>query len=487
MSEISIVNMRKLLILTTSALAITSLEAQETKPNIIVFIADDSGKDYDCYGNKYVKTPNIDKLASQGVRFEKAFVSCPQCSPSRISMMTGMFAHTLGVEDLHDPIDQNTKMIPSYLKPIGYYTGCMLKTHWGDYGTKQFDFSYAGNEIYSEQFMTVQNPFFKKYQDFLNTSANNPFFLWVGFIDPHRPYKEASTKKVHSLDSVRIYPSWVDAPETRQDVADYYDEIHRMDQHIGFMLQELEKRGKLDNTVIIFLSDNGLPFVKGKAFLYDTGIESPFIVSWRGMAKQGGIHSNGMVSFIDIAPTILDIAGVSKPNEMFGESLKPLILDPAKKGREVIYAERNWHDTEEYARCIRTLKHKLIYNAYPYKLAAITGDMQKSSTWWDLMTAKREGKLNKEQQFMFMFPRPAIELYDIEKDPLEFNNIADRGENVELVKELLRKLKKWQKDTKDTAWSKREREDMIDRVTGMTISILPFNPHIVPAQEKNKE
>jgi arylsulfatase A-like enzyme len=467
--------MRTLSLLAASTLAITSLYAQEIKPNIIVFVADDSGKDYGCYGNPYIKTPNIDKLASQGVRFEKAFVSCPQCSPSRTSMMTGMFAHTLGGEDLNTPIDQTTKMITSYLRPAGYYTGCMLKTHWGDNGTKQFDFSYNGrSEIYSEPFMTAQNPFFKKYQDFLNSSANKPFFLWIGFIDPHRPYKEVNTKAVHSPENVKIHPSLIDAPATRQDIADYYDEIHRLDQHVGFMLAELEKRDKMDNTVVIFLSDNGLPFIKGKAFLYDTGIETPLIVSWKDKTKQGAVHNNGMVSFIDIAPTILDIAGIAMPKGMYGESIKPLILDPAKKGREVIYAERNFHDTEDYARCIRTSKYKLIYNAYPYKLTAITGDMQKSPSWWDLMAAKREDKLNREQQFVFKYPRSSIELYDLEKDPLEFSNIADHGENVEIVRELLLKLRKWQKETKDTDWWEKERDDAIDRVTGM--SILPFKP-----------
>jgi len=478
--------MKNLILLATSTLAFTSIAAQETKPNIIVFLADDAGKDFGCYGNPYIKTPNIDKLASRGVRFDKAFVSCPQCSPSRISMMTGMFAHTLGVEDLHTPIDENTKMIPSYLKSVGYYTGCLLKTHWGDYGTKQFDFSGGGPALYLEPYMTATNPFFKKYQDFLDKSNDKPFFLWVGFIDPHRPYKEPHTEAVHSPDHVRIHPSLVDAPETRQDIADYYDEVHRMDQHVGFMLAELEKRGKLDNTVVIFLSDNGVPFVKGKAFLYDHGIESPFIVSWKGKTKPGSVHSNGMVSFIDMAPTILDIAGIAKPKEMYGESIKPLFLDPTRKGREVIYAERNWHDTEDYARCIRTSKYKLIYNAYPYKLAAITGDMPSSPSWWDLMTAKREGKLTQEQKFIFTFPRPSIELYDLDKDPLEFDNIADRKENMGIVKSLLTNLRKWQRDTKDTDWWEKEREDKYDRVNGMMtlpldISRLDSSPVLIPA------
>lgn len=139
------------------------------QPNIIVFIADDASCDFGCYGNPYAKTPNIDKLAAKGVQFNNAFVTAPQSSPSRISMMTGVFAHTLGVEDLHTPIDDKTRMIPSYLKEAGYYTGCLLKTHWGDFGTKQFDFSFSNNkDLYYESYMTSTNKFFLQYRKFLD-------------------------------------------------------------------------------------------------------------------------------------------------------------------------------------------------------------------------------------------------------------------------------------------------------------------------------
>ena len=437
---------------------------------MIVFVADDAGKDFGCYGNPHVKTPHIDRLAASGIRFDKAFVTSPQSSPSRIAMMTGQWAHTLGVEDLGTPIDDKTRMIPSYLKPEGYYTGSMLKTHWGDNGVKQFDFYYSGRDaIYSDPYMTASNPFFKKYTEFLDRKGEKPFFLWVGFIDPHRPYKEKNIKPVHDPKNVKLHPAWVDAPETRQDIADYYDEIHRLDQHIGFMLAELEKRGEMENTVVFFLSDNGLPFIRGKAFLYDIGIESPFIVSWKGQAKAGSIHNNGMVSFIDIAPTVLDIAGIAKPAEMYGQSIVPLIQDSSKPGRKEIYAERNYHDTEDYARCIRTERYKLIFNAYPYKLAPITGDMNKAPSWWEIMEARREGKLTPQQASIFTFPRPQIELYDLQADPGEFTNLADRGENVNLVRDLLGRIRKWQKATDDKDWWEKEREDNIDRSNGMPI------------------
>lgn len=447
------------------------------KPNIVVFIADDAGLDFGCYGNKFIKTPNIDNLASQGVRFNNFFVSSPQCSPSRIAMMSGMFGHTLGVEDLHTPIDDTTKLIPAYLKEAGYYTGSMCKTHWGPNGTNQFDFYYNGQpELYAESYMTEKNGFFRKYQDFLNESADKPFFLWVGFIDPHRPYKEKHTDKVSPPDKVKLFPALIDGPKTREDVADYYDEIHRLDQHVGFMMAELRKRKKLDNTVVIFLSDNGMPFIRAKAYLYETGINVPMIISWPGKTKNGSVHNNGLLSGVDIAPTILDLAGVVTPPSMYGKSFKPLILNPALKGREVIFSERNWHDTEEYSRCIRTEKYKLIYNAYPNTLSAITGDMRNSPAWFELLDAKNSNKLNSQQRQVFNFPRPGIELYDLEKDPYESKNLAEKQEYYQIAVSLYKQLRDWQKETRDTQPEDREKKDLIDRVTGFGFGLIPQNP-----------
>ena len=448
--------------------------SEKKKPNIVVYIADDASIDFGCYGNKYVKTPNIDKLASQGMLFKNAFVTSPQSSPSRISMMTGRFAHTLGVEDLHTPVDENTSMLPSYLKEAGYYTGCMLKTHWGEAGTKQFDFSFDKRrdrrDLYYESFMTHENKFFKLYQSFLDQAANKPFFLWVGFIDPHRPYKEPETKQVHSPDSVILLPAFVNGPMTREDVADYYDEIHRLDQHVGFMTAELERRGILDNTIIIFLSDNGMPFMRAKGFLYDPGIQIPLIVSWPGKTKAGTIHENGMVSGVDIAPTILEMAGIETPDYMYGKSFVPLLLDPGTRGRDVIFSERNWHDTEEYARCIRTEKYKLIYNAFPYTTSAFTGDMRQSPAWYELLSAKRQDKMTGEQAQLFLFPRPMIELYDLEIDPFEHNNLADHPDYYNVASELLKQLFFWQKETNDSKPEDRIQDDIIDRLTGMPIT-----------------
>ncbi|MCC8094850.1 MAG: sulfatase [Tannerellaceae bacterium] len=332
------------------------------KPNILVFVADDAGMDFGCYGNSVIKTPNIDRLASQGLQFQNAFLTAPQSSPSRTSMMAGMFAHTIGTEDLHTPIDDQTRIMPAYFKEGGYHTGTMLKKHWGENGDKQFDSVIT--DLSSPYELDLTEEKYNEYTKFLDQATGHPFFLWVGFNDPHRPYDREVCPQENDPSLRPVPPSLVDGPDTRRDLADYYDEITRMDKNIGRMVGELEKRGLMENTIIVFLSDNGMPFPRCKGSLYDSGIQTPLIFVWKDKIEVECVHSNGLISSVDLAATLLDCAGVSKPENMYGESFKEILLDPSLRGREYIFAERNWHDTDEYIRCIRTERYKLIYNAY---------------------------------------------------------------------------------------------------------------------------
>ena len=446
--------------------SITKAEAQVSKqnqPNILVFIADDAGMDFGCYGNPNIKTPNIDRLAENGVRFDKAFVASPQSSPSRTSMMTGMFAHSIGTEDLHSSIDADTKMMPHYFRQAGYFTGSMLKAHWGEYGNKQFNRiisgGYKGGGGLTEE--TYNN-----YERFIKDAGPMPFFLWVGFIDPHRPYFRVECPQVNSPTNISVPPYLVNDTDTKRDLADYYDEISRMDENIGKMLEILESSGKLDNTVIVFLSDNGMPFPRCKGTLYDSGIQTPLIFSWKEYIPSGTVHSNGLISLVDLAPTLLEFAGIEIKNKVYGESFYDILFDSSRRGRDYIFAERNWHDTDEYIRCVRTEKYKLIYNAY-YEIPHGTPiDLSTSPSWYSLKKQQRKGLLNKEQNQIFISPRPMVEIYDLENDPHELNNIADiqfyYNEGLKLAKLLI----DWQKETEDHNWWRRRRPDQSDRITG---------------------
>lgn len=441
------------------------LQPEETqRPNIVVFMADDAGMDFGCYGNATIRTPHIDRLAREGIRFEKAFVTSPQSSPSRTSLMTGQFAHTLGTEDLHTPLDDSTRMMPAYLNQAGYRTGSLLKTHWGPNGDKQF--SHRITSGYAPGGGDLTEAFFADYRQFLDESAQTPFFLWVGFMDPHRPYFNTVCPKVNPPETVHVPPYLADQPDTRRDIADYEDEISRMDRNIGRMVDELEKRGLLHNTILVFLSDNGSPFPRSKGSLYDAGIQTPLIFCWKDHIPPQSVHSNGLISTIDLAPTLLDLAGIPMSDEVYGKSFKSLLFNPAERGREYIYAERNWHDTDEYMRCVRTEKYKLIYNAYYERPHGIAMDLSTSDSWYDLKRLQRSGKLTPAQSLVFQSPRPMIEIYDLENDPEELDNIADLKSSLEAGRTLARQLVRWQKETKDHAWWQRRRDDQNDRITG---------------------
>ena len=442
-------------------------EVPRTKPNIVVFIADDAGMDFGCYGNRAISTPNIDKLAASGLRFENAFLTAPQSSPSRTSMMTGKFPHTLGTEDLHEGLGPEQKTIPGYLNEAGYETAVMLKTHWGVNGDRQF------SRILKAGYLPDQGPLtqttWDSYDEFLDSNQDNPFFLWVGFVDPHRPDNRNNCTRINNPDKIDIPPFLVDDSETGRDLADYYDEISRMDGDIGRMVRELEKRGIIDNTIIIFLSDNGRPFPRCKGTLYDTGIQTPLVVVWNGVVRPGSVHSNGLVSTVDLAPTILDMAGIDKPVDMYGESFVRLMRNPSERGCDYIFAERNWHDTDEYIRCVRTENLKLIYNAYYDIPHGTPMDVSTSDSWYSLKAAQREGKLTREQRLLFECPRAMVEIYDLERDPMELNNVADRPEYLERGKRLARLLADWQKQTGDHPSWQRRRADQNDRITGFPL------------------
>ena len=438
-----------------SIITFPTLKAQ-IAPNILVFIADDAGwKDFGCYGNEAIKTPHVDYLAENGLKFNNVFLTSPQCSPSRTSILTGQFAHTLRTEDLHTPLASNYTIIPGYLKEKGYYSGLIQKAHLGPDAIKQFDFfDPATNESQINEFNT-----------FLDNAGNKPFFMWYAFSDPHRDYQKNTIPEPHNPDKVIVPPYLVDTPETRKDIALYYDEISRLDKNIGLAIKSLEERGLIENTLIIFLSDNGSPFTRAKGTLYDAGIKTPFIFYWKGKITPNQIN-NQLFSVINLAPTILDIAGISPKKDMFGKSMYQLIQGKTIDADKYIYSERNWHDCDEHIRTVRSDTFKLIKNAYiewPHGTAA---DLASSPSHQELVKLKQEGKLKPEQLLIFQTPRPTIELYNVIEDPEEFNNLASDRKYRKIIQELHEELYNWMKKTNDFHPSKRRRMDGTDRVTG---------------------
>ena len=447
-----------------AAVANPPVRGADERPNIVVFIADDAGwSDFGAYGNRVVRTPNLDDLAASGVVFENAFLTTASCSPSRISILSGRYPHATGAEDLHTPLPAGVDLLPAYLGREGYFTGHMRKTHYGPEGERQF-------EWFSEET-------WEGLPGFLDEAGDRPFFLWVGFRDPHRPYSADAVDSPHDPAKVAVPPYLVDDEETRADLALYYDEISRMDGEIGRMLAELDRRDLREDTLVVFLSDNGMPFPRAKATAYDAGIRTPLIVSWPGVTPAGARYP-GLTTVIDLAPTLLDAAGASAPESFHGASFLAALRDQAAPGREYVFSERNWHNCDEHIRAVRGPRYKLIRNAYTELPLCTPADASRSPSWYSLTAGRAAGTLTPGQARLFEAPRPVIEVYDLESDPHELVHLAGRPEVEQIARQLSRVLDAWIEETEDFPPSRRRRADNTDRISGVKFSqrVPPLEP-----------
>lgn len=432
----------------TCVCVLPSLVFSQGKPNFVFIIADDvSWNDIGCYGNDVVKTPNIDRLAQEGLRFTNAFLTASSCSPSRCSIISGKYPHSDGAAELHTPLPEKEvrSLYPLLLKENNYYTAHAGKWHLGAAAHRAFD-RYTDDNGYDNGDGGENNwvRFIKE------RPKDKPFFFWLAAHDAHRPWGADTFKITHDPAKVILPPYFVDTQETRQDMVSYYNEIGRFDYYIGKVREELENEGVLDNTVIIVMADNGRPFPRCKTRVYDSGMKTPFIVFWPGGIRNKGCKVDGLISAIDIAPTILDLAGIDPSNDYQGESFLPMIKNPATDIRTAIFSEHNWHDYEAHERMIRTKDYLYVLNARPNLTNCGPADSKSSPTQRALNQVRDEGKLTPAQADVFITPRPAEELFDLRNDPEQFLNLASIPEYQEKLKEMRHRLKSWQYNTGDT-------------------------------------
>jgi N-sulfoglucosamine sulfohydrolase len=454
--------MNKLTIPAAITIAFTFLsgcgEQPVEKPNIILIIADDMAWD-DCgaYGHPSVRTPHLDRLASEGIRFTSAFVTISSCSPSRASIITGRYPHHTGAEQLHWPVPGNQVTFVELLGKAGYWTAAAGKWHLGDALKDRFDRvvepgmdgfvlpdSITGK---SASMVAVNKSGCEDWIKVLNQrSPQQPFFLWLASFDPHRDYEDSILARPHTVNDVRVPPYLPDTPEVRKDIALYYDEITRLDSFIGLVLDELDRQGLAENTFVLFLSDNGRPFPRDKTTLYDGGIKTPFIVRWPRKIKPARVCAN-LLSSVDIAPTVLELAGIPVPALMEGTSFLPMLEQPEIPIREYIYAEDHWHDYEDLTRAVRSLRYKYIRNDYFDLPATPSADAGRSPTFQAMIRMNDQGLLTPEQQACFIQPRPKEELYDVLADPHELINLADSVSYKSILTEFRVALDDWSERT----------------------------------------
>ncbi|TWU55608.1 Arylsulfatase [Rubripirellula reticaptiva] len=454
----------------------------QSRPNFVLMIADDMNWD-DCgaYGHPAIRTPNLDRLSSEGLRFKYAYLTTNSCSPSRASIITGRYPHNTGAEQLHWPIPAGSATFTSVLRGMGYYTAAAGKWHMGDFIRDHFDKVYeastagfvlpSGKDGEPPKMIAEQPSGCEDWERALEErDMSKPFCMWLAALDPHREYTDGALDPPHRAEDVIVPAHLPDTADVREDLRLYYDEIGRLDTYVGKVIAKLGEQGVADNTLVLFISDNGRPFPRDKTTLYDGGIRTPWIVRWPDRVAAGNT-TDALVSSVDIAATFLELAQGDResaavagfPSE--GSSFARVLTDPAASHRDFAFAEDHWHDYEDHARCIVDQRFKLIRNDYLDLPPTPSADAGRGLSWQNMLKLESAGELTPEQKTCFRAPRPQWELFDLQRDPGELKNLIDNPAYASVVARMKSRLESWTAQTGDYIPSKRT-PDEFDRVTG---------------------
>jgi len=449
----------------TASMPIASLYGSDKdrsrRPNIVMYISDDHGVDFlGCYGNKDVHTPNIDILAKEGMLFTKMFAVSPTCAPSRSVLWTGLYPARNGCMGNHTSCRNDITALPAYLRRLGYRVVLAHKFH-AKPRKEVFNFEYINAGLPSNpanpRTYRMEGLDTKVIDRFLAEHSKNhpdtPLCLILGDSSPHVTWEPNKTYDPAKLD---LPPFIVDTELTRKAMANYYQDITTMDKRIGEVRTMLEKYGFDNNTLFIYTTDQGSEWPHSKWTLYDTGIRVPFIAVWPGRIKPASV-CDAMVSFVDITPTFIEIAGGRQPKGLDGKSFLDVILSGTKTFREYIYASHTGDGNMNVFphRCIRDSRYKYILNLKPENTwtthFTLVPDIPESHKQvWDTWTEKAKTDTQVARLLDIIQHHPAEELYDVQADPHELNNVAATGDK-KILKRLRSKLKAWMLSQNDPA------------------------------------
>jgi len=408
------------------------------KPNILLIIADDQAwHDSGCYGNEQVQTPNIDRLATQGMRFARSFTATAMCSPTRQQLYTGIFPVRNGAYPNHSRVKPGTRGIVHHLGALGYRCGLSGKWHIGPRESFPFE-SVKGDR--------------KSLGEFVTRDKKQPFLLVYASHNPHCAWT-AGPRDAYDPQTIRVPPYLVDTPETRRALCRYYAEVTALDAEVGRCMKLLEENDLADNTMFVYTSEQGAQFPFHKWTCYDLGLRTALIVRWPGRVAPGSV-SNAMVQYVDFVPTCIEAAGGRPVEGLDGRSFLPVLLGRADRHHDAVFGVHTTRGIIAGTPCypirsIRTETHKLILNLNhkeAFHNVLIAGDRERYWGSWvekaktDEFAAER---VNKYQH------RPAEELYDVVKDPYEMNNLAGDPRYRPLIDELRKRLDAWMRQQGD--------------------------------------
>lgn len=446
-------------------LCASAVSLQSAPPNILLIVSEDNGPELGCYGDPYARTPNLDRLAAEGVRFTRAYVPQAGCSQSRASFLTGLYPHQHGQIGLATwgfrLYREDTPNLPRSLKAAGYRTGIIGKLHINPESAFPFDF----HEITGANFNRKQLGDYAKHAASFISASYTPFFLSINYPDAHDPWLrqvEGLPKSPQTGAEVKAMPYMgIDPPAMREMVADYYNSLARLDSMVGDLLATLEKSGKADNTLVIYIGDHGADMLRGKRTCYEGGLRIPLIIRWPGKAKPQ--VRDELVSTIDLMPTVLAACGAAPVANLPGLALQPLFNTAPAEWRTHLFAEYHTHAAASNyhpQRSVRTDRFKLIENLLPDTLnpdyadtlRKLEGDAKgRGETAFkdSLPQAIAAASTEVRAAYAVMEKPPRYELYDLQNDPHEFHNLAADPARAATLTELQTQLTAWREQTTD--------------------------------------
>ncbi|MBL8218777.1 MAG: sulfatase [Bryobacterales bacterium] len=439
----------------TPALLTGRMVAAPQRPNILLIVSEDNGLQLGCYGDRTVPTPHLDGLAAAGARWENAYVTQAVCSPSRASILTGLYPHQTGQIGLAThgfSMVRRVPTLPGLLKQSGYRTGLIGKLHVNPEEWFDFDFHWRDASAVSFEHRDVARTAEVAGEFF---SGTGPFFLMVCFADAHLPFLRQHSglpaKPVTAAEVKAFEAMGVDSPRLREHVADYYSCISRLDSGIGMLLRKLKESEREDQTLVAYLGDHGPQFSRGKTTCYEFALRVPLLMRWPGRIREGEVR-RGLCSTIDLMPTLLEASNVPTPSHLPGRSLLP-------RGSERSALFCQWNTSHPAPapsllypqRTVRDRRYKLISNL-------MAGQRNPTELYYTEQKLVATGANAAEiasapakvrAAYSVWRDPPALELYDLERDPHEFANLAGRRDMRAIENRLLASLRRWQRETAD--------------------------------------
>jgi uncharacterized sulfatase len=444
--------MRLPLLAALTALAIApAASAADARPNVLWVTCEDISPNLGCYGDTYAATPNIDRLAAQGVRYTLAFAPIGVCAPSRSCLITGMYPPSIGTQHMRCdcPLPEGVKCFPQHLREAGYYCTNNVKTDY-NFRHPRDTWDESSNQAHWRKRMPGQ-PFFSVF----NFTTCHESQIRLPEAQYQKRVAEFAPNEVHDPAKAPVPPYHPDTPEVRRDWARYADMITYMDRQVGQVLKQLEEDGLAQDTIVFYFSDHGAGMPRSKRWLYDSSTRVPFVVrfpeKWKHLASgQPGTATDRLVSFVDFGPTVLSLAGVPVPKAMQGV---PFLGAAAGPPREYVYGFRDRMDERyDLIRSVRDRRFKYIRNYRPDKPyfheqhISYMYEMPTMKVW---QTLADEGRLRGPASIFMARVKPVEELYDTQADPHEINNLAGRPEHAATLRRLRAEHRRWQREVID--------------------------------------